>query len=139
MAKKKGLGDIVQDLAKPIAKMSDKYLNTEYYDENDDLQCEDCQKNRDLLNKIAFKKKPTQSDEVKELERWLGLEILRLPTKSEIEILGRFYDDGSKDAYQHDLLDIIKKTIGKEFRWTNCSPCNAGIAEIGQRIYDVSK
>jgi len=46
---KRGLGDIVEKLVKPIAKLSDKILGTSF------VNCRPCQKRKEKLNKLGDK------------------------------------------------------------------------------------
>ena len=118
----KGLGDIVEIVAKPIAKGIDAIAGT-------DLEhCPGCERRKSFLNSLSLK-----------LQHFYNGRPHREPTEADIELLVKFYEgDRSEGAkyWQKRLIPMSNRLFYRKDKPTSCTPCWARIEGRLKLIYD---
>lgn len=118
----KGLGDLVEKVAKPIAKAIDKVVGT------DIEHCDGCDKRKDFLNRLSGS-----------IIEKFGYRPYMEPTEEELDKIVQYFENqGSKSGkqWQKELLPLQNKLFYRKDRPTSCAPCWGKVALRLKIIYD---
>ena len=119
---KKGLGDMVETIAKPIAKAIDSVAGT------DIEHCEGCEKRKNFMNKLGMT-----------LQHLYSGRPMREPSQSDLEYLVKFFEGNQEEGaryWQRVLVPMNNRLFYRKDKLTNCKSCWARIEGRLKLIYD---
>lgn len=122
---KKGLGDAVETVAKPIAKAIDKIAGT-------DLEhCPSCERRKSFLNSLSERF----------CELWGG-KPYREPSDDQMGVIAAYFERGNdsvNDYWQKRILPIYNYVFYTNQGLTSCPPCWRKVESKLRPLYDVWK
>lgn len=117
---KKGLGDAVEVIAKPIAKAIDSVAGT------DIEHCAACEERKGILNRFS---------------ELMGFKPHREPTDEDIDLIVKFFERDTDKVTKFDqkvLIPIHNRLFFRKDKPTNCFPCWNKIQSRLKIIYDAT-
>ena len=127
--KKKGLGDALEAISKPIAKAIDKVTGSNVE------ECDDCKKRKKALNSITVKDK---TKNIADVETWLGVQLLTEPKPEELawieETENKHGSLSADDLYYG--YDLFNRYLGRFAKPTNCREC---VRDVFSTLYGIAR